>query len=76
LGEIGGEEAQTALFTLSEQTTDEALLESIEDAINMAALSLGDFGMYMMAPEDDDDDLMLEDLEGLDGDDNDEPDLP
>lgn len=70
LGEIGGEEAQSALVALSNATSDEALQEVIEDAINMAALSLGDFGMYVMAPEDDDE-LMLEDLEGLDADEGD-----
>lgn len=75
LGEIGGDEARSALLALAETTTDETLLEAIEDATNMAVLSLGDFGMYVMAPEDDDDELMLEDLEGLD-DDSDGPDAP
>ena len=75
LGEIGGEDAQSALVALANSTSDEALQEVIEDAVSMATLSLGDFGMYVMAPEDDDE-LMLEDLEGLDTDDGDTPDAP
>lgn len=61
LGEIGGSEAQDALYELADGETDEGLAEAIEDAINMAALSLGEFGLVVLPTGDDD-----EDLEGLD----------
>jgi HEAT repeat protein len=65
LGEIGGDEAQGALFALADAETDDDLLEAIEDAINMAALSLGSFGMYVLSSDDDDDSEELEDIDEL-----------
>ncbi|MBN1309903.1 MAG: HEAT repeat domain-containing protein [Anaerolineae bacterium] len=47
LGEIGGDDAQSALFDLADSETDEYLAEAIEDAINMTALSLGNFGLVV-----------------------------
>jgi HEAT repeat protein len=60
LGEIGGSEAQQALFELADSETSPDLAEAIEDALNMAALSLGDFGLVVLPADDDD-----EDFEGL-----------
>ncbi len=55
LGEIGGSEAQEALFRLADAENDADLLETIEDAINMASLMSGDLGLYVMPGDDDDD---------------------
>ncbi|MBN1427871.1 MAG: HEAT repeat domain-containing protein [Anaerolineae bacterium] len=62
LGEIGGVEAQNALFALADEETDEDLIEAIEDASNMATLSLGNFGLLVL-PSDDDEDLDIFDEE-------------
>lgn len=71
LGEIGGEEAQRSLFELVRHEYDEGLIEAIEDAINMAMLSTGEFATYVFSAEadgfgpDDIDDLYLLDSEDL-----------
>lgn len=57
LGEIGGSEAQQALFELADSETNAELAEAIEDALNMAALSLGNFGLVVLSAEDDEEDL-------------------
>lgn len=67
LGEIGGAEAQETLLGLAQIEADDGMLELIEDAINMATLSLGEFGMYMMGPFDEED----KDLSGTSFDDED-----
>jgi hypothetical protein len=64
LGEIGGVDAQRALLDLADSTTDEDLRASIEDAISMAALSLGEFGLYIREPEIADDEFNLLDQAG------------
>jgi hypothetical protein len=48
LGEIGGVVAQRALLSLADRETDEDILEAVEDAINSAALSTGDFAAYLV----------------------------
>jgi HEAT repeat protein len=66
LGEIGGADARHALHKLADDLTDPVLVESVEDAINMATLSLGEFGLVVMASEEDGDDLdSLDDLDDL-----------
>jgi len=55
LGEIGGSEAQEALMRLADIEIDEDLLESIEDAVNMAAIMAGDLSMHILAGDDEDD---------------------
>jgi HEAT repeat protein len=55
LGEIGGTDAQQALFDLSEQNLDGGLIDSVEDAMNVAALALGDLGIHRVTGNDDDD---------------------
>lgn len=74
LGEIGGRSAQNALMQLAETETDPALVEDIEDALNMAALGEGDFVTYKLTDADEDHDTLDgsddEDIEGwedLDG---------
>lgn len=64
LGEIGGSEAQQALFELADRETNAELAEAIEDALNMATLSLGDFGLVVLSADDDEDDF--EGLEEID----------
>lgn len=64
LGEIGGRAAQNALLQLAESETDEALLEYIEDALNMAALGEGDFATYLLESDDTADDADADDAEG------------
>jgi HEAT repeat protein len=54
LGETGGKAAQQALILLAEEEDDEDLLESIEDALNMAALGAGDFFTHVIASDDSD----------------------
>ncbi len=55
LGEIGGRAAQQALFELSKNETDDDILETIEDAMNMAALGSGKFVTYVFTdPEHED----------------------
>jgi HEAT repeat protein len=54
LGETGGKAAQQALVLLAEEEDDEELLESIEDALNMAALAAGDFFTHIIASDDSD----------------------
>jgi HEAT repeat protein len=51
LGETGGKAAQQALILLAEEEDDEDLLESIEDALNMAALGAGDFFTHVIASD-------------------------
>lgn len=58
LGEISGTEAQNGLFRLAERARDEELLESIEDAINVAQLGTGSFGAIIFGDEDEIDDLI------------------
>jgi HEAT repeat protein len=55
LGETGGKAAQQALVQLAEEEMDEDVLESIEDALNMAALAAGDFFTHVIASGDSDD---------------------
>lgn len=64
LGEIGGEEAQHALLRLADNEDDEDILFILEDALNMAALSVGDFAAFLLASEEDDD-FNIVDLEDL-----------
>lgn len=66
LGEIGGEDAQRALINLADDETDDYVLDAIEDAMNMAALSTGDFATYIFSADDDDDFEELDELEGFD----------
>lgn len=61
LGEIGGIEAQNALFDLANHEKDDELLEAIEDALNMAMLSTGEFVSYVFTRSEEDDDF--EDLD-------------
>lgn len=64
LGEIGGSQAQQALFELADSETNAELSEAIEDALNMAALSLGDFGLVVLPTDDDEEDLeVLEEID-------------
>ncbi len=75
LGEIGGIEAQSALMELANREKDADLLEAIEDALNTAVLSTGEFVSYVFAqPEEDQDEFEgleylededMEDLEDL-----------
>lgn len=53
LGEIGGNSARQALMELAETEADDPILDAIEDALNMAALSTGDFATYILSPDDD-----------------------
>lgn len=59
LGDIGGQAAMEGLTQLSSTLENEELLEAVEDAINMAALSTGDFASYFIpgggVDEEDDD---------------------
>jgi len=64
LGEIGGLEAQNVLLRLMNEEDDGDLLEAIEDSINTAALSTGDFVTYMFTPSADfEDEDEFDDLE-------------
>ena len=49
LGEIGGHEARRALMELADSNADDPILDAIEDAMNMAALSTGDFATYLLS---------------------------
>jgi HEAT repeat protein len=60
LGEIGGNDAQSALFDLADEETDEHLAEALEDALNMAALSLGDFGLLVLHLENEEEEIFDE----------------
>jgi HEAT repeat protein len=57
LGETGGRAAQQALVQLAEEEEDDDVLESIEDALNMAVLAAGDFFTRVIASDDSDDSL-------------------
>ncbi len=60
LGEIGGPLAQRALMALADrEDIDDALLETIEDALNVAMLGSGEFATFILRSSDDD----LEDLD-------------
>ncbi len=48
LGNIGGQVAMQGLTQLSGSLDNEELLDAIEDAMNMAALSTGDFASYFI----------------------------
>jgi hypothetical protein len=63
LGEIGGNEAQNALFEMADSETEPGLAEAIEDALNMATLSLGDFGLVVLPADDEEDFEGLEDID-------------
>lgn len=70
LGEIGGRDAQRALMAFSEDDTlDDDMLDALEDALNTAALSTGEFVTYIFNAEDDHD--TLEDFDGMELDDSD-----
>lgn len=63
LGEIGGDDAQRALLTFAEDDNlDDVTLDILEDALNTAALSTGEFVTYIINTEDD-----HEAIEGFDG---------
>jgi HEAT repeat protein len=48
LGEIGGDAAQRALMRLADDDSlDDAMLDAVEDALNTAALSTGEFATYI-----------------------------
>ncbi len=73
LGEIGGRAAQRALLELSDEETDEDILQAIEDAMNTASLGTGEFVTYVFARDagelddldewDELDDIDLDDLD-------------
>lgn len=78
LGEIGGNAAKRALMDLADGENDDALLEIIEDALNTAALSTGEFATYLLTDPDAEDNILEEidelmDLDELDL--GDEPDI-
>jgi HEAT repeat protein len=52
LGEIGGKEARQALMELADSHADDPVLDAIEDALNMAALSTGEFATYLFSSDD------------------------
>ncbi|HEC23571.1 MAG TPA: HEAT repeat domain-containing protein [Chloroflexi bacterium] len=58
LGEIGGPDAEQALYALIEREADESLIESIEDALSMAALMAGEFAPLIFSLGDEEDDLL------------------
>jgi len=62
LGEIGGSDAKQALMELADSEVDEPVLDAIEDALNMAALSTGDFATYILSSDDE----MLKSIDDLD----------
>ncbi|HQE18850.1 MAG TPA: HEAT repeat domain-containing protein [Aggregatilineales bacterium] len=71
LGEIGGQEAKRALMDFADKRDlDDDMLEAVEDALNTAALSTGEFVTYIFNMDDDDFDE-LEDFDGMDLDDSD-----
>ena len=53
LGEIGGVEARNTLVDLAEHENDQDLLETIEDAVNMAVIMTGDPTLYVLTGDDD-----------------------
>lgn len=55
LGEIGGSQAQQALFSLADQEEDGDLLKAIEDAVNTAALAAGELNTYLLSINHEDD---------------------
>jgi len=64
LGEIGGDEAVQVLSQLADRETDNVMLEAIEDALNIASLSSGEFGQYiLLGNEDFEDDIDYDDDE-------------
>lgn len=66
LGEIGGERAKRALMDFAdEQDLDDDMLEAVEDAVNTAVLSTGEFVTYIFGTDEDDADA-LDDFDGLD----------
>jgi hypothetical protein len=79
LGEIGGDAARRALMRLADDDSlDDAMLDAVEDALNTAALSTGEFATYIFTRGDpmseaftrEADDLDdLSDLTGFDEDD-------
>lgn len=66
LGEIGGEQAKRALMDFADdEELDPDLMEAVEDAVNTAALSTGEFVTYVFEMDEDDPEA-LDDFEGFD----------
>lgn len=66
LGEIGGEQAKRALMDFADdEDLDPDMMEAVEDAVNTAVLSTGEFVTYIFEM-DEDDPGALDDFEGFD----------
>lgn len=67
LGEIGGDAAQRALMRLADDISlDDAMLDAVEDALNMAALSTGEFATYIFARGDSTSEAFIGEADDLD----------